>query len=131
MKANHKLAVLVSLGALLPFAAFANTPEQTYLKTSSEAAPGAPVPVAVVSPRDISPDYVGASVELKFTVDAKGEPSGFTVVSSPDAMIARVIADAVSKWRFKPAQRDGTPVATKVLLPVHIVDGTERIAANE
>ncbi|HVU22572.1 MAG TPA: TonB family protein [Opitutus sp.] len=131
MKANHKLAVLLSLGALLPLAGFANTPEQTYLETSSKAASDAPVPVAVVSPRNISPDYAGTSVELKFTVDATGQPSGFTVVSSPDAMIARVVADAVSKWRFKPAQHDGTPVATKVLLPVHIVDGATRIAANE
>ena len=130
MKTTHKLAVLVSLGALLPFAAFAKTPEQAYIEAASKA-PGAPVPVAVVSPLNVSPDYAGSSVKLAFTVDAKGAPTGFTVVSSPDAMIAKVIADAVSKWRFKPAQHDGTPVATKVVLPVHIVDGTVRIAANE
>ena len=130
MKAVNKLAVLISLGALLPLAASAMTPEQAYLEKAAKAAPGAPVPVAVVSPRNVSPDYAGASVKLRFTVDAQGAPTGFTVVSSPDAMIARVIADAVSKWRFKPAQHDGTPVATTVVLPVHIVDTSARIAAN-
>jgi len=31
--------------------------------------------------------------------------------------------DAVEKCRFTPAQKNGTAVATKVVLPVHITDG--------
>jgi len=29
--------------------------------------------------------------------------------------------DAVKKWRFTPAQKNGAPVATKVVLPVRVV----------
>ncbi len=121
MKAVNKLAVLLSLSALLPFAASAKSLEQAYLDSASKG-PGVPVPVAVVSP-SVSEAYVGSTVKLAFTVDAKGSPTGFSVVSSPDAMVAKVVMDAVSQWRFTPASKDGAPVATKVVLPVQISDG--------
>jgi len=129
MKAVNKLVVLIGLGALLPLAASAKTLEQAYLETSLKG-PGVPVPVAVVSPRDVSPDYAGSEVKVAFTVDVQGTPTSLTIVSSPDAAIARVIADAISKWRFTPVQHNGTAVATKVVLPVHIVDAADRLASN-
>jgi len=119
MKAVNKLAVLISLGALLPLAVSAKTLEQAYLDAVSKA-PGVPVPVAVVSPSDVGMKYVGAKVQLAFTVDAKGNPTDFSVVASPDAALAKVVMDAVAKWRFSPAQKNGSAVATKVILPVHI-----------
>ena len=128
MKVVNKLAVLISLGALLPLAASAKTLEQAYLDASSKA-PGVPVPVAVVSPSDVSSKYVGAKVELSFTVDTKGTPTGFSVVSSPDATLAKVVMDAVAKWRFSPAQKNGAAVATKVVLPVRVSE-MDRFAAN-
>jgi TonB family protein len=128
MKAVNKLAVLISLGALLPFAAFAKTPEQAYLDASSKA-PGVPVPVAVVSPSDIDTKYIGTKVELAFTVDATGNPTGFSVVSSPDDALAKVMMDAVSKWRFSPAQKNGMAVATKVVLPLRVSGSDNRYAA--
>lgn len=128
MNAVTKLAVLFSLGALLPLAASAKTPEEAYLDSASKA-PGMPVPVAVVSPRNVSPDYAGTQVKVSFTVDTQGTPTDLAVVSSPDAMIAKVIVDAVKKWRFTPAQKNGTAVATKVVLPVQISDGY-RYASN-
>ena len=127
MKAVNKLAVLLSLSALLPFAIFAKTPEQAYLESASKG-PGVPVPVAVVSP-SVSSAYAGSTIELAFTVDSKGSPTGFSVVSSPDAMVAKVVMDAVSQWRFTPVSRNGAPVATKVVLPVRIANG-DRFAAN-
>ena len=129
MKAVNKLAVLISLGALLPFAVSAKTSEQAYLDASLKT-PGVPVPVAVVSPSDVDAKYTGAKVELAFTVDAKGFPTDFSVISSPDAVIAKVMMDAVSKWRFTPAQKNGIAVATKVVLPVKIAETDHRFAAN-
>lgn len=127
MNAVSKLAVLISLGALVPLAVSAKTPEEAYIETSLKA-PGVPVPVAVVSP-SVSPDYAGAKVDVAFTVDAKGTPTGLKVVSSPDAAIAKAVTDAVKKWRFTPAKKDGVAVATKVVLPIRISSG-ERFAAN-
>ena len=129
MKAVNKLVVLLSLGALVPLAASAKSLEQAYLEASPKG-PGVPVPVAVVSPSNVSADYAGTKVELAFTVDTKGMPVDFSVVASPDAAVARLIMDAVSKWRFTPAQKDGTPVATKVVLPVRISGTDNRLALN-
>lgn len=127
MKAVNKLAVLISLGALLPLAASAKSAEQAYVETSLKS-PGVPVPVAVVKP-SVSPEYAGAQVDIAFTVDAQGTPTQLAVVSSPDARLAKVVMDAVKKWRFTPAQKDGTAVAKKVVLPVRIT-AEDRFASN-
>ncbi len=131
MKAVNKLAVLLSLGSLLTLAASAKTLEQTYLE-SYRGAPGAPVPVAVVSPR-VGPEYAGSTVELEFNVDTDGQTSDFRVKSSPDSMLGEAVLAAVKQWQFAPAERNGVPVTTRVVLPVHIVDDSAagaRYAAN-
>jgi TonB family protein len=120
MKASQ-LAVLLSLGSLLPFASHAKTPEQAYLESCLKSS-NVPVPVAVVSPR-VSPDYIGDTVELEFAVDAAGQAFDFSVKSSPDDSLSTAVIAAVKQWQFKPALRDGVPVTTRVVLPVHIVDG--------
>ena len=129
MKAVSKLAVLFSLGALAPFAS-AKTSEQAYLE-SYQHVTGSPVPNAVVSPQVSSVD-AGKTVELEFTVNATGKPSAFSVVSHTDATLAAEVVDAVKQWEFAPAIRDGVAVATKVELPVHIIDpeATARYASN-
>ena len=126
MKAVNKLAVLLSLGALVSAIASAKTDEQAYLESCMKG-PGVPVPVAVVSP-SVGPEYAGSAVQLEFTVDATGKPADFSVKSSPDNTLAVAVVDAVKQWRFKPAIRDGAAVATKVSLPVKIVD--EFVALN-
>jgi periplasmic protein TonB len=122
MKTVTKFAVLLSLAALAPFAASAKTPEQAYLESCRKDA-GVPVPISVVTPT-VAEGYAGASVEVEFIVDATGLPTAIAVKSSPDSTLAAAVVDAVKEWRFKPALRDGSPVATKVVLPVRIVDDT-------
>ena len=122
MKAVNKLAVLLSLGALTSAAAFATTDEQAYLE-SCRKDPGVPVPVAVVTP-SVGPEYNGVTVQLEFTVDATGKPAEFSVKSATDDTLSAAVVSAVKQWRFKPAVRDGAPVATKVALPVKIIDET-------
>lgn len=129
MKAVKNIALLAGLSALLAVAASAKTSEQAYLDSCKKDS-NTPVPVSVVSPANVSSDYVGSKVEVAFTVDTKGTPTGLSVVSAPDAMIARVIMDAVKQWRFTPVQHNGTAIATKVVLPVKIVEDTSIFAAN-
>jgi protein TonB len=119
MKNNNKLALLLSLGALLPFAASAKTLEQSYVESCRKGT-DIPVPIAVVSP-DVSAYDIGQSVQVEFVVDTTGHTSGIAIKSSSDREFAEAVVDAVKQWRFTPAQRNGAPVATKVVLPVRVV----------
>jgi len=123
MKNNNKLALLLSLGALLPFAASAKTLEQSYLE-SCQKGTDIPVPIAVVSP-DVSAYDIGKTVQVEFVVDTTGRASGVAVKSASDRNLAEAVVDAVKQWRFTPAQKNGAPVATKVVLPVRVVDAAK------
>jgi TonB family protein len=130
MKASQ-LAVLLSLGSLLPIATLAKTPEQSYLESCQHSS-DVPVPVAVYSPQ-VDSEYIGDTVELEFNVDPSGQTYGFSVKSSPDNTLATAVVAAVKRWQFKPALREGVPVTTRVVLPVRIVDGDrfgDRYASN-
>jgi protein TonB len=120
MKAVNQLAVLFSLVALSSVSASAKTDEQTYLD-SCRKDPGVPVPVAVVAP-SVSPDYAGSTVQLEFIVDVTGKPANFSVKSNTDVTLAAAVTEAVKQWRFSPAMSHGVAVATKVSLPIRIVD---------
>ena len=54
------------------------------------------------------------------------------MVSHTDSVLAAEVVEAVKQWEFSPAIRDGVAVATKVELPVRIVDpaAASRYAAN-
>jgi protein TonB len=120
MKAVSKLVVLLIVGVFVSGIASAKSDEQAYLESCVKA-PGIPVPIAVVSPA-VGPEYNGAIVQLEFVVDGAGKPVDLAVKSTPDDRLAATVLDAVKQWRFKPAERDGVPVETKVSLPVRIVE---------
>jgi TonB family protein len=122
MKAVNKLVVLLSLGALTSVVASAMSDEQAYLEACRKE-PGVPVPTVVVAPT-VGPEFNGTTVQLEFVVDEKGKPANLSVTSTTDGALATAVMDAVKQWRFKPAERNGAPVATKVALPVRIVDVT-------
>ncbi|WP_414660910.1 energy transducer TonB [Horticoccus sp. 23ND18S-11] len=120
MKAVRKLVVLLTVGLLPIVAASASTPEATYLETCRKD-PGVPVPVSVVSPT-VGPEFNGGAVFLEFVVDAAGKPAEFSIKSTTDELLATAVVKAVKQWRFLPAEIDGKAVATKVALPVRIID---------
>jgi protein TonB len=123
MKAVSKLVVLLIVGTFSATFASAKSNEQAYLE-SCRKDPGVPVPVAVVSPT-VGPEYNGASVQLEFVVDGQGKPVDLAIKSVTDDRLAAAVLDAVKQWRFKPVERDGVPVETKVSLPVKIVESAE------
>ena len=118
MKAVRKLVVLFSLGALVSVAS-ATTLEQTYLDTCRKD-PGIPVPISVVAPT-VGSEFSGSSLDVEFVVDQSGKPENLSVKSAADSTLTAAVLDAVKQWKFKPAERDGAPVATKVVLPVRVV----------
>ena len=123
MKNNNKLALLLSLGALLPFAASAKTLEQSYIDAAKKG-PDIPVPIAVVSPEVTGYD-IGQSVKVEFVVDTTGRTTDISIKSYTDRGFAAAVIAAVKEWRFSPALRNGTPVATKVVLPVRVVESAK------
>lgn len=53
-------------------------------------------------------------VELQFMVDANGMPKHVEVVrAEPAGMFDRAAAQALTRWKFKPAEREGKPVETR------------------
>ena len=123
MKHTNKLALLLSLGALLPVAASAKTLEQSYIDGCRKGT-DVPVPIEVVAPQVDGYD-IGQAVSVEFVVDTTGRPSGISIKSSSDRALANAVVDAVKQWRFTPAQRNGTPVATRVILPVRVVEAAK------
>jgi TonB family protein len=126
MKHTNKLALLLSLGALLPIAASAKTLEQSYIE-SCRTGTDIPVPIEVVSPKVGGYD-IGQAVVLQFVVDTTGHTSDISIKSATatssatDRGFAEAAVDAVKQWRFTPAQVHGTAVATKVVLPIRVVE---------
>ena len=51
-------------------------------------------------------------------INTEGKLERMSVKQSPDARLSEPLLEALSKWVFQPAQLDGQPVATKVLLGI-------------
>jgi protein TonB len=123
MKQNNKLALLLGIGALLPFAASAKSLEQSYIESARQGT-DIPVPISVVAPHVDGYD-IGQSVQVEFVVDTTGKPSAINIKSTSDRDFAEAVVDAVKQWRFTPAQHNGSPVATRVVLPVRVVESAK------
>ena len=86
-------------------------------------APGA-TPVAISSPApNYPPDAYrkgeSGTVVLRIHVGPDGVPYSVDLVqSSRSRSLDRAASDAVRRWRFRPAQRDGQPVAGEVQVPI-------------
>lgn len=64
------------------------------------------------------------SILLQVQVDAQGNPAEVDVVqSSRSRDLDREAVRAVRQWRFRPATRDGAPIASKVLIPIDFSPG--------
>ncbi len=92
----------------------------------------------VTPPRGIytpSPEYSeqaskmghGGTCLLELVVDAKGMPRNITVKKSLGMGLDEKSIETVRRWRFKPAMKDGVPVAVQinVELTFHIFDSLE------
>lgn len=81
----------------------------------------APVPV-----RTVAPDYPGALkrsgvsglVTLSCLIDEKGDVQDVTLEKASEEAFIQPAIEAVKKWKFKPAKKDGVAVAIKVSIPV-------------
>lgn len=134
MKNVNKLAVVLSLvlaGAFATSAALRAeaTDPMVYVESYRAHSPAEPAPVRVVVPSSAvltNKDDKTGSVDVTFVVDAKGKPTEISVAYASDEALVEPVIEAVERWQFIPATRDGVPVASKVLLPVRFT-----VASNE
>lgn len=90
---------------------------------STFAAAGIEPPVAVrmVPPKfppQLAREGVSGIVAVRCTIDEKGNVTEPVVEKSSNAAFDQPALDAITKWRFKPATKDGTPVPLKVTIPI-------------
>ena len=74
--------------------------------------------VQPVYPSDLRSEGLTGTVHLQFVVNTAGRPERIQVVSAADPAFAQAAVQALSQWRFKPALRDGKPIATRMAFPM-------------
>lgn len=86
--------------------------------------PGVQPPVIVkevkpAHPAVVPDEPVEGTVWLRTVVDVKGRPGAIEVLKSVQSSVDKAAVAALSKWKFKPASKDGKPVAYQ--LDVHMI----------
>ena len=83
------------------------------------------VPVRMVRPDypyELKRQGVTGVVTLVFDVDEKGDVQEAKVQKSTNPQFEQPALDAIAKWKFKPARKDGVPVRTKVAIPLQFTN---------
>lgn len=105
-----------------PRATAPDVPSDRAVAAASGLSASSPVPIESPSPR-YPPRALrrgeSGEVLLRIHVDARGVPSEVEVASSSGSRdLDRAAQAAARRWRFRPAMRDGSPVAGMVNVPI-------------
>lgn len=98
----------------LPISIFAD--DTIYTKVDEN-----PVPVKTPPPRypdSLKREGVSGVVAVTIVIDETGAVSSTAVAKSSHPDFEKPAMDAVAKWKFKPAKKDGAAVKVKVTLPL-------------
>jgi protein TonB len=88
----------------------------------------AAVPVRMAAPEypyELKRDGISGVVTVVFCVDEKGNVVDPVVQKSSNKGFEEAALAAISRWKFKPALQDGTPVRSKVAIPLQFSRGEE------
>jgi protein TonB len=80
-----------------------------------------PMPTKTVPPNypsELKREGVSGMVTMAITVDEKGAVLNPVVKKSTRPEFEQPAIEAVMKWKFEPAKKDGKPVAVQVVVPV-------------
>jgi TonB family protein len=73
-------------------------------------------------PRDAARAGTEGWVQVEFTIGQDGSTRDLQVLdSAPKLVFDRAALDSVSKWRFEPIRKDGSPVNQRAVLQVRFV----------
>jgi len=76
--------------------------------------------------RTVAPDYpyelkkagISGVVSIQFEVDEQGNVQDPVIQKSSNREFEQPAINAVKRWKFKPARKDGVPVKMKVAIPL-------------
>jgi len=80
-----------------------------------------PVPVRTVAPKfpdDMKRLGTSGLVTVSCMIDEKGNVTEPKVVKASNDAFSEPAVEALSKWKFKPAKKDGAAIAVRVNIPV-------------
>jgi protein TonB len=100
-------------------AAFASIAFSTAARADSRLEP--PVPVRTVAPdfpNDLRSRGITGVVMVNVLIDAQGNPKDMKVTRSSNVAFEGPAVEALGKWKFKPAERGGTIVPLRVMIPI-------------
>jgi TonB family protein len=102
-----------------PMSAPAAPPAVPAIPAAAPVAPAPPALPAPAYPKDALAQHINGKVVLLIDIDARGNPTNVVVDrSEPPGVFDQVSIDAARKWKFKPAIKDGRPVAGRISVPV-------------
>lgn len=84
-----------------------------------------PVPVRTVPPvypDEMRRDGVSGVVTVSILIDEKGNVTEPKVVKTTHEAFSQPAVDALSKWKFKPAKKEGAAVAMRVNIPIQFTN---------
>jgi periplasmic protein TonB len=84
----------------------------------------APVPIKAVAPEyplTMKRQGVSGIVMVRVVVDENGEVAEHAVSKSTREEFETAALEAVAKWKFKPARKDGVAVKANITLPIKFV----------
>jgi protein TonB len=80
-----------------------------------------PVPVRTAAPR-VPREFTDAGktglVTVNFAVDEQGSVHDAKILKTTADILDKPALEAVLKWKFKPAKKDGQPYAMRVTIPI-------------
>jgi len=109
---KHRFAAVALSCAIIAYSSLSPAQGNVVMPTIvSQVTPSLP---ASVVPKD-------ADVVLAVSLDVTGTVIEVAVLQSGGAEFDKAAMEAVRKWKFTPALRDGQPFAAKIRVPVHFV----------
>jgi protein TonB len=91
----------------------------TSARADDKFEPAVPVrTTAPIFPNEMHDQGISGFVLVDCLVDEKGDVQDMRVEKSSNKDFIQPAIEALKKWKFKPAQRDGNKVATRVSIPI-------------
>ena len=111
MTLKSSLVALITVSLVMPLAVLAEGP----------AFDVRPVPTKTPPPEypyALKREGVSGVVAVKVLIDVNGSVAECAVSKSTNPGFEAAALDAVKKWKFKPAKKDGAPVEARLIIPI-------------